>query len=86
MKPNFLAVDGPHYAKISESGDWVSLQMIDVDNITNDGDAYVLNTGSPHYVLQTTDLSKKMFIQKAKPYAIMSYTRLMASISILWKI
>jgi diaminopimelate epimerase len=46
----FLAVDGPHYAKISPSGDWVSLQMIDVDVVKKDGDAYVINTGSPHYV------------------------------------
>lgn len=46
----FLAVDGPHYAKISETGDWVSLQMIDVETVTRDGAAYVLNTGSPHYV------------------------------------
>ena len=47
---NFLAVDGPHHAKISENGDWVSLQMIDVNDINQDGDAYVLNTGSPHYI------------------------------------
>ena len=47
---NFLAVDGPHHAKISGSGDWVSLQMIDVNEISRDGDAYVLNTGSPHYI------------------------------------
>ena len=55
----FLAVDGPHYAKISVSGDWVSLQMIDVDTISVDGDAYVLNTGSPHYVTLTADLKNK---------------------------
>lgn len=54
---NFLAVDGPHYAKISEKGDWVDLQMIDVENISTDGAAYVLNTGSPHYVLQTAELA-----------------------------
>ena len=47
---NFLAVDGPHYARISASGEWVDLQMIDVNTITNDGDAFVLNTGSPQYV------------------------------------
>ena len=47
---NFLAVDGAHYAKISDSGDWVSLQMIDVEAVKKDGDAYVINTGSPHYV------------------------------------
>ena len=46
----FLAVDGPHHAKISETGDWVSLHMIDVDTVTRDRDDYVLNTGSPHYV------------------------------------
>ena len=47
---NFLAVDGPHYARISEDGEWIDLQMIDVHSIARDGEAYVLNTGSPHYV------------------------------------
>ncbi len=56
---NFLAVDGPHYAKISAAGDWVSLQMIDVDTIKRDGEAYVLNTGSPHYVTLADDLKAK---------------------------
>ena len=56
---NFLAVDGPHYAKISEEGDWVSLQMIDVDSVNRDGEAYVLNTGSPHYVIEAQDLKSK---------------------------
>lgn len=55
----FLAVDGPHSAKISESGDWVSLHMIDVDTVTTDADAYVLNTGSPHYVTLTEGLEAK---------------------------
>nr|WP_039866275.1 diaminopimelate epimerase [Pedobacter sp. BAL39] len=53
---NFLAVDGPHYAKISDAGNWVDLQMIDIDHIGNDGEAYVLNTGSPHYVAQVNNL------------------------------
>ena len=56
---NFLAVDGPHYAKISESGDWVSLKMIDVDVMERDGEAYVLNTGSPHYVQHCSNLASK---------------------------
>ena len=56
---DFLAVDGPHYAKISASGDWVSLQMTDVNSITSDDDAYVLNTGSPHYVKLTDGLKDK---------------------------
>jgi len=63
---NFLAVDGPHYANISESGDWVSLQMIDVDTIEKDGDAYILNTGSPHYVQATNNLSEKDVFNEGK--------------------
>lgn len=56
---NFLAVDGPHYATISESGDWVSLEMIFDGLINRDGDAYVLNTGSPHYIQLVDDLASK---------------------------
>ncbi len=65
---NFLAVDGAHYAKISPSGDWVSLQMIDVKEIKTDGDAYVLNTGSPHYVALANNLETKNVYQDG--YAI----------------
>ncbi len=60
---NFLAVDGAHYATISESGDWVSLQMINVDTIDHDGPAYVLDTGSPHYVELVKDLEHKNVYQ-----------------------
>lgn len=63
---NFLAVDGPHYATISENGNWVSLQMIDVLDIKTDGDAFVLNTGSPHYVLEVEDLASKDVYQDGK--------------------
>lgn len=63
---NFLAVDGPHYAKISGSGDWVSLQMIDVDVVKTDGEAYVLNTGSPHFVQCTSNLSDKDVYSEGK--------------------
>jgi diaminopimelate epimerase len=52
----FLAVDGPHYAKISAKGEWVDLQMIDVDQVSTDGNAFILNTGSPHYVEQVSEL------------------------------
>jgi diaminopimelate epimerase len=55
---NFLAVDGPHYATISEKGDWVSLQMINVDTIQKDEEAFVLYTGSPHYVTCVKDLEE----------------------------
>ena len=56
---NFIAVDGPHYAKIADSGDWVSLQMIDVINIDRDGSDFVLNTGSPHYVKFAENVADK---------------------------
>ncbi len=55
----FLATDGVHHAKISDAGNWVSLQMIDVADITKDGEDYVLNTGSPHYVKLATNLEVK---------------------------
>ena len=63
QETNFLAVDGPHYAKISEKGDWVSLQMIDVNTINCDGKAFVLNTGSPHYVELVENLEQKNVFQ-----------------------
>ncbi|WP_199118137.1 diaminopimelate epimerase [Pedobacter sp. ASV28] len=54
---NFLAVDGPHYAKITAEGNWVELQMIDVESINKDENAFVLNTGSPHYVKEVENLA-----------------------------
>src|SRR5690554_1557858 len=53
---NFLAVDGIHKATIDHAGTWVSLKMNDVNNIHCDGDAYVLDTGSPHYVKIVSNL------------------------------
>lgn len=44
----FLAVDGPHYAKISENT--IQLQMIDVMGWNEYGNDITLQTGSPHYV------------------------------------
>jgi diaminopimelate epimerase len=66
QETNFLAVDGPHYAKISDSADWVSLKMIDVDGIARDGDAYILNTGSPHYVILQSSLKNHDVYQEGK--------------------
>ncbi|WP_090973576.1 diaminopimelate epimerase [Parapedobacter composti] len=55
---DFLAVDGPHHARMHDRVGWVSLQMAKVDHIGRDGDAYVLDTGSPHYVKMVDDLAK----------------------------
>lgn len=53
-KTDFLAVDGPHDAEISAYQ--VNLGMIDVNEIQRDNEAFVLNTGSPHFVLKVQDL------------------------------
>jgi diaminopimelate epimerase len=49
----FLAIDGPHEAKIKRTGKglhWVELKMKSIQNVENQGDTFVINTGSPHYV------------------------------------
>ncbi len=49
----FMAIDGEHEALITEkteSETWIELKMSDVQHVERQGDAYVLNTGSPHYV------------------------------------
>ncbi|WP_324757384.1 diaminopimelate epimerase [Sphingobacterium thalpophilum] len=61
-KTVFLAVDGIHHATLSP--DLVDLQMIDVDSFQRDGEAYILQTGSPHYVDFVTDLQKKNVFQE----------------------
>ena len=47
-KCTFLAIDGLHEAEMNFG--IVKLKMIDVENITKDGENCVLNTGSPHFV------------------------------------
>ncbi len=52
---SFLAIDGPHEARLAPNG-WIHLKMIDVDNIIQYGNDFVLNTGSPHYIKQVNEL------------------------------
>jgi diaminopimelate epimerase len=52
----FKAIDGAHEAKVLLSG-WVELKMIDVKNIEIGSDYYLMNTGSPHYVVFVEDLT-----------------------------
>ncbi len=47
-KTKFIAIDGLHEAEIKNG--IVKLKMIDVETISQDGDNFVLNTGSPHFV------------------------------------
>ncbi|PHR74007.1 MAG: diaminopimelate epimerase [Lutibacter sp.] len=68
----FTAIDGTHYATIKDSR--VSLQMIDVDTITNNKTHLFLNTGSPHHiefvdVVSKIDVKTKgRSIRKGAPY------------------
>lgn len=52
----FYATDGKHKATIEDNG-WIDLKMKDVDNVkTYDFSDFILDTGSPHYVKQISDL------------------------------
>jgi diaminopimelate epimerase len=51
----FLAIDGVHEASIQSNG-WVSLKMNDVSEVESYDGNYVLNTGSPHYVVFEQDV------------------------------
>ena len=52
----FIAVDGDHDAAVNNDGT-VSLKMCDVNNVSPYQNAFVLNTGSPHYVEEVDKLS-----------------------------
>lgn len=45
---SFLSSDGPHYAKISATAIAVHMQSVQAIELTSE--AYILDTGSPHYV------------------------------------
>ncbi|MCX6209332.1 MAG: diaminopimelate epimerase [Bacteroidetes bacterium] len=64
-KYKFLAIDGEHESLFAEN-DWVHLKMIDVDEIKNHHGEYILNTGSPHYVKQVTNI-KEINVYKLGP-------------------
>lgn len=65
-RTTFLAVDGAHEATIYQEADWVSLKMIDVSQISEDGSAYVLNTGSPHYIRVVKNLQQFPVVEEGK--------------------
>jgi diaminopimelate epimerase len=52
----FNAIDGLHDAKVRADG-WVELKMIDVTTVETGNDFYLLNTGSPHFVVFVEDLT-----------------------------
>lgn len=66
QQATFLAIDGPHEATILANGD-VSLKMKDVAVVeARENDAFVLNTGSPHFV---------QLVQRVGEYAVVENAR-----------
>ncbi|HMO39389.1 MAG TPA: diaminopimelate epimerase [Saprospiraceae bacterium] len=62
----FLAIDGPHRARIRPDNGWVELQMMDVPQIETNADFYYLNTGSPHYVRFVNNLPTLDVVQQGR--------------------
>ncbi len=60
----FEAIDGLHEAHVK--GDIVQLKMMDCQVGTTDGDAYILDTGSPHFVHFVADLDRIAMVDKAQ--------------------
>lgn len=60
----FSAIDGKHSASIKDG--LVRLEMLDVNELKRDGEDYVLDTGSPHYVRFVKDASSVDIIQLGK--------------------
>jgi diaminopimelate epimerase len=52
----FMAIDGAHYANISDNN-FVELKMIDVQKIESTNNDFIVNTGSPHYVKFVTNVA-----------------------------
>lgn len=52
---HFLASDGPHQSERLHDGR-ISLQMMDVGQVTRSGTDFILNTGSPHLVRLVEEL------------------------------
>ena len=60
----FLSTDGQHEASISEG--LVALKMHDVNEVKNLGDAYELNTGSPHFIRFVKNVTQIDLIPEAQ--------------------
>lgn len=60
----FSAIDGLHSAKID--GSIVSIKMTPVDLITNKGEDFILDTGSPHYIRFVDTLNKENIVETGK--------------------
>lgn len=63
-KCRFLAIDVPHEAFVKDN--WVELKMTDVGRVEEGDGSFVLNTGSPHYVVFVEDLSDMNIVESGQ--------------------
>jgi diaminopimelate epimerase len=59
---SFIAIDGPHEGEIIKENDdeaIVKLKMLDVSHYESNDDHFVIDTGSPHFIQFTNNLSSK---------------------------
>lgn len=61
----FLAIDGDHDGEVLPGGT-VSLKMKDVEGVEQQGDDFVLNTGSPHYVSFVNEVQRFNVFNEAR--------------------
>jgi diaminopimelate epimerase len=61
----FEAIDGIHEASINDDGT-VALKMNDVLQIRKSHDNFILNTGSPHFVLFSDDVMNEHVFKKGR--------------------
>ena len=61
----FEAIDGKHNAKVV-ADNIVTLQMNEVDEIISYKDAYIIDTGSPHYITFLEDISDVDVIERGR--------------------
>ncbi len=71
-KYSFSAIDGTHEATIQPTG-WVNLMMQDVKEITPYGDAFILDTGSPHYVKAASNVKEIDIYKEGKAIRYSDY-------------
>ncbi len=62
---NFLSTDGEHYAEINEDNE-VRLKMHDVSHYEKRGNDFVIDTGSPHYIIFSDQLESKDIVTEAR--------------------
>ena len=62
---HFTATDGPHDAFFG-TNNWIHLKMIDVSNVRKIDSAFVLNTGSPHYVTEVADINNLNVVKEGQ--------------------